>query len=127
MSLLERFRRSLGFIGRVLQVSKLGWVALVAVALVLTAASGFWRLEHGHNEGIGSFGDAVWWAVETTTTVGYGDIAPLTSAGRTLASFMMVCGIGLVAIVVSSLSAAINRVARESDKGPILALVAEIE
>ena len=127
MNLLERLRRSISFIVRVLRVSKLGWVALVAASLVVTAASGFWRLEQGQNEGIRSFGDAVWWAVETTTTVGYGDIAPMTPAGRTLASVLMVCGIGLVAIVVSSLSAAIARVARESDKGPILALVTELE
>jgi voltage-gated potassium channel len=122
-----RLKKSLQFIARVLRVSKLGYTALVAGALVVIAATGFWNLERGNNDGIESWGDAVWWAVETTTTVGYGDIAPQTAAGRTLASLLMVCGIGLVAIMVSSLSAAVSRVSREKDKGPILALVAELE
>jgi voltage-gated potassium channel Kch len=126
-SVVERLRNSFSFIVRVLRVSKLGYIALVAGSLVLVAATGFWRLERGANEGIVAFGDALWWAVETTTTVGYGDIAPQTAAGRTLASLLMVCGIGLVASMVSSLSTAVARVGRERDKAPILALVAELE
>jgi voltage-gated potassium channel len=53
---------------------------------------------------IKSFGDAVWWAVTTITTVGYGDKYPTTAAGRVVAAGMMILGIGLFGVLTASLS-----------------------
>ena len=51
------------------------------------------------------FWEAIWWALVTTTTVGYGDIAPVTLLGRVIAVGLMVCGISLIASLSASIAA----------------------
>jgi voltage-gated potassium channel len=53
---------------------------------------------------ITSFGDALWWASTTVTTVGYGDRCPVTATGRVVALVLMVVGIGLVGSVTASIA-----------------------
>jgi voltage-gated potassium channel len=63
-----------------------------------------------------TFGDALWWTCETFTTVGYGDITPVTAAGRLIAVGMMACGLALLAAVTGSFSSWLIQVfALESD------------
>ncbi|MDN4481500.1 potassium channel family protein [Demequina muriae] len=54
---------------------------------------------------INSFGDALWWAVVTVTTVGYGDFAPVSPTGRVIAVVMMLLGIALIGVVTASVAA----------------------
>lgn len=54
---------------------------------------------------ITSIGDALWWAVSTVTTVGYGDVYPVTTAGRLIAVVLMVVGIAMVGAVTASVAA----------------------
>lgn len=53
---------------------------------------------------IRSFGDAVWWAVTTVTTVGYGDRYPTTTGGRYVAAALMITGIALLGVVTAALA-----------------------
>jgi voltage-gated potassium channel len=53
---------------------------------------------------ITDFGDAIWWAVMTMTTVGYGDRYPVTSAGRMVAFGLMIGGIALLGTVTATLA-----------------------
>ena len=59
------------------------------------AATAFYRAEHGVNPAVEHPFDAVWWAFATVTTVGYGDVTPVTTAGRVIAILLMVSGISL--------------------------------
>ena len=54
---------------------------------------------------IKTFGDGIWWALVTITTVGYGDITPLTTLGRFVAGALMLFGLGLIATVTAIISA----------------------
>lgn len=66
-----------------------------------------------------TFGDAVWWTCATLATVGYGDVSPVTPAGRVTAVGVMACGLALLGAVTGSFSSwLIQAFTREDEKGP---------
>lgn len=76
---------------------------------------------------ITSFGDAVWWAISTVTTVGYGDLAPVTAGGRLIAVALMIAGISLLGIVTATLASWIVERVAEEDTANQAATAAQIE
>jgi voltage-gated potassium channel len=72
-------------------------VAFVALSLAFIAAV----LERLVDPAMGYFADALWWAIVTVTTVGYGDVIPTSSAGRIIAGFLMVAGVSAIPITTS--------------------------
>jgi voltage-gated potassium channel len=76
-----------------------------AALLALCAALGVLSAERGHEgANINSFGDSIWWAITTMTTVGYGDRYPVTGLGRAIAAMLMVGGIALLGVVTATLA-----------------------
>ena len=64
-----------------------------------------YQVEHtAPHASIRTFGDSVWWAWSTLTTVGYGDVVPVTTPGRMVAAGLMACGIALLGAVTGSFS-----------------------
>jgi voltage-gated potassium channel len=70
-------------------------VSLVSLLLTFSAAIGILHLETTPDANIRGPGDALWWAVVTITTVGYGDRYPVTPEGRMLGALLMIAGVGL--------------------------------
>jgi voltage-gated potassium channel len=83
---------------------RLGKVALFAVTVVVVGAMIGYYAEHPTNPGFKTFGDALWWAIVTLTTVGYGDIVPTTFAGRVDAAMIMITGIAILGLLAGSLA-----------------------
>jgi voltage-gated potassium channel len=57
-------------------------------------------------------GDGLWWAVQTVTTVGYGDLVPTSTAGRLVAALVMVVGIGFLTVVTAAITSTFIESAR---------------
>ena len=51
-----------------------------------------------------SIGSGLWWAIQTTTTVGYGDHVPTTVAGRLIAALVMLFGIGFLTVITAAIT-----------------------
>lgn len=71
------------------------------IAVLFAGSVGFFALEYGHNPNVHSLWDAFWWATTTMTTTGYGDIYPVTTAGRVLAMGLMFTGLITAALLTS--------------------------
>jgi voltage-gated potassium channel len=84
--------------------ARLGRVALVAGAVLLVGAVVGYYSEHPTNPDFATFGDAIWWATVTLTTVGYGDIVPITTAGRFDGTAIMFMGVALLGLLAGSLA-----------------------
>jgi len=85
-------------------MNKLLSLLLVAAGTIVIGSLVIFSVESQHPDSqINSMLDAVWWTVATVTTVGYGDIVPVTDAGKIVAVFFMFFGIGTLAIFLSVL------------------------
>ena len=80
----------------------------VVVTLVFIVGSLMYLIE-GPEHGFTSIPTSVYWAVVTLTTVGYGDIAPQTVAGQTLATIVMIMGYGIIAVPTGIVSVEMSR------------------
>ena len=76
--------------------------------LVLTSTLMYIVEGHTQPETFGSIPRAMWWAIATLTTVGYGDVVPLTTPGRILGGITAVTGVGLIAMPAGILAAAMS-------------------
>jgi len=87
--------------------SRVGTIVGVTFPLILyTAALSVLEAErYAEGSNISNFFDAIWWAVASVTTVGYGDKFPVTADGRLIATFLMVIGIGLFSALTALLAA----------------------
>ena len=111
----RRDRPRLGLYARVIS-----YAGMTAVLLGFSAALSVYHWEHdAPGASIRTFGDAVWWACETLTTVGYGDAVPVTASGRVIAAGLMACGLALLGAVTGAFSSWLIQVfRREDEEGP---------
>lgn len=80
-----------------------------AIVLYLSAI-GIYHFEHNAQpETFKSLFDSLWWAVATLTTVGYGDIYPITVGGKIFTFFVLLIGLGLVAVPTGIIASALSR------------------
>ncbi len=85
-------------------MNKLFYLLFTAAGIIVIGSLVIFSVESQHPDSqINSMLDAVWWTVATVTTVGYGDIVPVTDTGKIVAIFFMFFGIGVLAIFLSVL------------------------
>ena len=102
---LTKLFRLIGFTGvlkkrmnKFLKTNGFIYVLYTSVALIIISSIVMSRLENK------TFWDALWWSIVTCTTVGYGDISPVTPAGRIIAIILMLFGIGLIGMLTSTIT-----------------------
>jgi voltage-gated potassium channel len=98
----------------------IAYASLSTLLLGFAGALAVYQQERGApGASMRTFEDALWWAAATLSTVGYGDITPVTTGGRTIATGMMIGGLALLGAVTGSFSSwLLQTFARESDKRP---------
>lgn len=131
---LLRLFRAFGVIAMALRLGRrhlakhqFHFVGLVAVATVFLGAAGIFVLESGDNRAITGFGDALWWAVVTATTVGYGDVSPITVEGRLIAVVLMLTGIGVIGVFTATVASFFFEHEQESETAQLATRLDTIE
>ena len=83
----------------------LQWVVIGGMVVVFAGAGGVLAFESGAGGGLDDYGTALWWAMATVTTVGYGDSVPVTPEGRGVAVLLMLVGIAFFTWVTANIAA----------------------
>ena len=78
-------------------------VVIASISTTITVVAGVLMTTVDHHT-FPSIGSGLWWAVQTVTTVGYGDLVPVTVVGRLLASVVMLAGIGFLTVITAAIT-----------------------
>jgi len=90
---------------------------LFAVMMMVCSATALYYAEGKHQpEEFGSIPRALWWSIITLTTVGYGDVSPITGVGKFFAAIVALLGIGLVAMPAGIFAAAFSDAIQQAEK-----------
>lgn len=120
--------RAIGASRRILTRHKLHYVLAVALAVVVGGALLVESFERGvPGSNITSIPDALWWAVTTITTVGYGDRFPTTPAGRGVGVLLMILGISIFGFIAGSLASFFVEQEEEEPHEKLDEIVARLE
>jgi voltage-gated potassium channel len=80
------------------------YISAITFVTIFFGSAFFYYFELGKNSEVQGFFDAFWWAVVTITSLGYGDIYPVTTAGRIVGIFLMFFGVILIGVIAGSVS-----------------------
>jgi voltage-gated potassium channel len=85
-----------------LSISRAAWVIVTSTtAVVVISGIAMWALDHDEYPNVGR---GLWWALQTITTVGYGDVTPTHVSGRIVAALVMLWAIAFVAVLVAAIT-----------------------
>lgn len=91
---------------------------MVAALFVFVAASGIYFFENeAQPEKFSSVFHSLWWAIVTLTTVGYGDVYPITIGGRIFTFFVLLIGVGIVAVPAGLIASALSKAREIEEEG----------
>jgi voltage-gated potassium channel len=126
---ITRYLPAMGALGRVLKRERrtLAAVMSIMVIMLFIASSLIYLLEHEQQpEQFGSIPHAMWWGIATLTTVGYGDVVPVSTMGKALGSVIMLLGIGTFALPAGVLASAFAEERKRQDFIVTWNLVAQV-
>ncbi len=118
--------RSAHGLRRVLDPQAFPFVVLVLLLVVTVGGAALYMIEL-EPSGVHGFGDALWWALVTVTTVGYGDITPSSTSGRVVAVIVMLVGIAFTSLLTAQIAAYLTRQDQDDLEKDIEADLARLE
>ena len=89
------------------------YLFLTLILLYISATGIFYFENDAQPETFSSILHSLWWALATLTTVGYGDVYPITIGGRVFTFFVLMIGLGIVAVPAASLASALSQARSE--------------
>ncbi|MCK0125171.1 ion transporter [Gelidibacter sp. F2691] len=116
---LVRYNRAMNQFSRAIKSAKEQIFLFIFITLILIyfAAVGIYYFENAAQpEHFSSIFDSLWWAIITLTTVGYGDVYPITVGGKVFTFFILMIGLGIVAIPTGIISSALTNSVDNSGK-----------
>lgn len=116
---INRYTNALNTIGQVFKnkASQLISSIMIVGLLMIIASVLMYNIESAAQpETFSNAIEAMWWAVATLTTVGYGDVYPITAAGKVLATIIAFLGIGMVAVPTGIITAGFSELVKSDDK-----------
>ena len=96
---------------------RLGQVLVFSGGMLLFTSWAAYNAEHATNPDFATYGDALWWGIVTITTVGYGDIVPITYTGRVAGVLLMLTGVATLGIISGTLASIFRARKAEEDSG----------
>jgi voltage-gated potassium channel len=90
-------------------------IVIATVTSSITVVAGLLMTVIDHRN-FPSVGSGLWWAIQTVTTVGYGDHVPSTAAGRLVAALVMLLGIGFITVITASITGAFVERSRQQER-----------
>ncbi len=121
---MSRYSESVRTLGGVLHAKKeelLATAFAVFILLIFASSIMYFVESEAHPEAFGSIPDAMWWGVVTLTTVGYGDIYPITPLGRFLGAILAFLGIGIFALPAGIISSGFSEEVQRKKQGKMVA------
>ncbi len=97
------------------QTPRAAALVIATVTITITLAAGVLMTIVDH-KGFPSVGSGLWWAIQTVTTVGYGDHVPETAPGQIMAAIVMLVGIGFVTVITASITGAFVARTRKDER-----------
>lgn len=116
---LARYNKAIKRASKALSMAKEELILFSFLTLILLylSAIGIYHFEHhAQPDKFTSIFDSLWWAVATLTTVGYGDVYPITNGGKIFTFMILMIGLGAVAVPTGILSSALSSARKNEDK-----------